>query len=433
MNKRPCFITLGCVADDFTGASDVASFLTKGGARCLLINGVPKQDFVIKEGYDAVVIALKTRTIAVEAAICDTTKSFDWLLDHGAKTLYFKYCSTFDSTPKGNIGPVLDELLERYNIPYTILCPALPVNKRIVREGILYVDGQPLGESPMKDHPLNPMWNSSVVRLMNDQSKYQSFIVDYHLMEQPDAAVQHVIEELKQKNNHFYISVDYFEEKHGERLAELFADLPLLSGGSALPMHLFQYYAKNKQTSGREYIHDSPGNTSSQRGLILSGSCSVATCNQVQNFIDAGGTAYRIDANRLMNGSQTVEDIWRWVVHNKSNDVLIYSSDDNCHSGKPEDQARISHVLEGAVARLGRLAVEYGIANIIVAGGETSGAVIQSLGSDAFEIGESLAPGVPILFPLDYPKLKIALKSGNFGQPDFFSRALSIMRGVYDK
>ena len=432
MNKQPYSIVLGCVADDFTGASDVASFLAKGGAHCLLINGVPGNEFILDPGYDAVVVALKTRNADPQMAVDDTTKSFDWLLSKGAKTLYFKYCSTFDSTPKGNIGPVLDALLEQFDIAYTILSPALPINRRIVKEGILYVDGNPLDKSPMKNHPINPMWDSSVVKLMEAQSKYPCFKLDYHQMYQAKDTVMKYIAELELHNSHFYLVVDYFEEKHGTRQVELFNDLPLLSGGSALPMHIFKQYAENNSIYGSKFLHDKRDDISFQRGLILSGSCSVATRNQIDNFIFLGGTALGIEAECLIDGSQTVEDIWKFIEQNPTEDVLIYSFNDNKGKVDQEKQVQISEMLEGAVAKLGKMAVESGITNIVVAGGETSGAVIQALGSVAFEIGKSLAPGVPILFPLGYPNLKITLKSGNFGQPDFFSRALSIMKGVAD-
>ena len=433
MNSQPYSIILGCVADDFTGASDVASFLAEGGASCLLINGVPGDDFVLDPGYDAVVIALKTRNVEPQSAVADTTKSFEWLRRKGAKKLYFKYCSTFDSTPKGNIGPVLDALLEQFKIPYTILCPALPVNRRIVKEGILYVDGMPLDKSPMRNHPINPMWDSSIVRLMEAQSKYPCFTLDYRQLYQDKDTIMEYMKELELHNNHFYLVGDYFEEKHGARQAELFKDLPLLSGGSALPKHLFRHYAKSNQIYGNKLLNNKQKDKSFQSGLILSGSCSVATCNQIRNFINLGGTALEIKAECLMDGSQTVEDIWKFIEQNRTKDVLIYSFNKDKGNIAPEKQIQISGKLEGTVAKLGRMAVESGINNIVVAGGETSGAVIQALGSAAFEIGKSLAPGVPILYPRGYPDLKITLKSGNFGQPDFFSRALSIMKGVDDQ
>ncbi len=432
MNSQPYSFILGCVADDFTGASDVASFLAEGGARCLLINGIPGNDFVLEPGYDAVVIALKTRNADPHSAVADTTGSFDWLQQKGAKKLYFKYCSTFDSTPKGNIGPVLDALLEQFNIPYTILCPALPVNKRIVKEGILYVDGMPLDKSPMRYHPVNPMWDSSIVRLMEAQSKYPCFTLDYRHMYRDKDAITEYIADLELHNSHFYLVGDYFEEEHGARQAELFHELPLLSGGSALPKHLFKHYAESNPIYGNRLSSNKTKDSTSQRGLILSGSCSVATRSQIRNFINRGGTAFEIKAEGLMDGSQTVEDIWRFIEHNPAEDILIYSFNNDRGKIDQAKQARISGKLEGTVARLGRMAVETGITNIVVAGGETSGAVIQALGSAAFEIGAALAPGVPILYPRGYPDLKITLKSGNFGQPDFFSRALSVMKGVSD-
>lgn len=165
-------LLLGCVADDFTGGSDAASHLAAGGLNTILCNGVPAPGFVPPEGCEAVVIALKSRTQETESAVADSMKAARWLAEQGAEQLYVKYCSTFDSRPCGNIGPIVDAILEAFNVPGTVLCPALPSNGRVVRDGILYVNGVPLAESPMKDHPLTPMWESRVAKLMEPQGKY---------------------------------------------------------------------------------------------------------------------------------------------------------------------------------------------------------------------------------------------------------------------
>ena len=217
---------LGCVADDFTGASDAASFLQAGGANVILSNGIPeREDEDILEAQ-AVVIALKTRTCPPGEAVDRSMAAFSWLKAHGARMLYFKYCSTFDSTENGNIGPVLDAALERWDIPYTLLCPALLENGRSVKDGKLYVNGVLLEDSPMKDHPLNPMRDSRLKYLMERQSRYPCFNLGEGELERGFRPYE--------KPGHYYLIPDYYEEKHGRMIAKQYGNLPLLSGGSGL-------------------------------------------------------------------------------------------------------------------------------------------------------------------------------------------------------
>ena len=217
---------LGCVADDFTGASDAASFLQAGGANVILSNGIPeREDEDILEAQ-AVIIALKTRTCPPGEAVDRSMAAFSWLKAHGARMLYFKYCSTFDSTESGNIGPVLDAALKRWDIPYTLLCPALLENGRSVKDGNLYVNGVLLEDSPMKDHPLNPMRDSRLKYLMERQSRYPCFNLGAGELEREFRPYE--------KTGHYYLIPDYYEEKHGRMIAKQYGNLPLLSGGSGL-------------------------------------------------------------------------------------------------------------------------------------------------------------------------------------------------------
>ena len=242
---------LGCIADDFTGASDIASFLKKGGMSTVLFNGVPGKN---EEGdFDAAVIALKTRTQETESAVSDSLDALQWLKSKGCKHLYIKYCSTFDSTPKGNIGPIVDSALEIFNIPHTILCPALPVNGRTVDHGCLYVNGIPLQESHMKDHPLTPMWDCRIEELMRPQGKYPCLMLDREQMYAPDGAIKEKINTFAREHKHFYIVPDYTEQEDAERIISLFGNLPLLTGGSGIAEALGRFYCGEnaEQTAGR--------------------------------------------------------------------------------------------------------------------------------------------------------------------------------------
>lgn len=417
MNIKP-FLRIGCVADDFTGAGDIASFIAQRQARVLLINGVPDERQEIDGSYDAVVIALKSRTAAPREAARETRLAFDYLRAHGARQLYFKYCSTFDSTPQGNIGPVLDHLLESYGIPYTILCPALPVNHRVVRDGRLYVDGVPLDESPMRYHPLNPMWDSRVCALMESQSRYRCYELTHEAYRHSDEEIMERVGVWARENEHFYIAVDFFKEEHGERIAKLFGSLPLLTGGSALPPFLL---------GGREGSPAlRPGGAADSRAILLAGSCSEMTLRQIDRFVEQGGAAQRIVPAALLAGEQTEQTLWRFAEAHPREDVLFYSSQTHEEIALMArySQREISDALETLMAALGKRAIDEGVTRLIVAGGETSGAVMGALKESAYEIGPAVAPGVPILIPSGKKDVRLVLKSGNFGKEDFFIQAL---------
>lgn len=406
-------IRLGCVADDFTGASDAASFLQAGGMSTVLYNGIPTHGTVTDA--EAMVIALKTRTQETTSAVVDTLAAVDWLYKQGANRIYIKYCSTFDSTPKGNIGPILDALLEQYHIPYTILCPALPVNGRTVRQGELFVDGVPLHKSPMRNHPLTPMWDSHIGRLMKPQSKYPCHTTDRF------TDVEALCKE--EKASHFYLIPDFEMTDDGTYIAQTFGNLPLLSGGSGLLEPLARTYTAGNppQSAVAPSTHG--------KGLLLAGSCSFATRSQIKAFQQQGGHSIYVDALALCNGTQTVAEIWAQAQATEG-DVLIYSSSDPDVVKKIQTQGsqHIADLLEQAMAQLAKLAVDSGYTRIIVAGGETSGAVTKGLGFTAYHISQSVAAGVPVMVPVGQPDVRLVLKSGNFGQRDFFTKALSLTK-----
>ncbi|MDW0116201.1 four-carbon acid sugar kinase family protein [Sporosarcina thermotolerans] len=405
----------GCIADDFTGGSDIASFFVKGGLRTVLFNGVPS-DQTIPE-VDVCVIALKTRTQDTQEAVKVSLDAIKWLKEQGAQQFYVKYCSTFDSTPEGNIGPISDAVMEELDAPYTILCPALPVNGRTVKNGCLYVHGVPLHESSMKDHPLTPMWDYDLARIMEPQSKFTSMKLPKGLTKEE---AEEFIVKVQQENasSPFYIIPDFEKEEDAEQIVQLFGNLILLTGGSGLAEPLAKMYQQNVET-------DEFGRSNS-KVILLSGSCSETTRKQIEAYSQSGGESYFIDPMKLLSGEESVEKIWN-VIKNTDESILVYSSDtpENVKLIQEQGKEEVAELLEKTTAELAALAAEAGYHRIIVAGGETSGAVTKRLGFTSYHIGESIAPGVPIMIPTQDTSIRLVLKSGNFGDTDFFLQALS--------
>ena len=406
-------LRIGCVADDFTGASDIASFFQKGGLHTVLCSGIP-YDTPIPIETEALVIALKSRTQETEGAVQDCLDGFEYLREHGATTLYFKYCSTFDSRPTGNIGPVIDAVLERYQLRYTVLCPALPVNGRTVEGGILYVDGIPLAESHMKDHPLTPMWASDLRGLMAPQGKYPCYLVSKEMLREEEV-LKKQIQLWCERSSHFYLCPDHTEDGDSGYIIARFGDLGFLTGGSGLAQAL-GHYSKKGYPEGRRTVRK---RAASSR-LLLAGSCSAATQEQVERFREGKGSSFMVRPSEV--GPGYVHSLWDTVERRLDDgDVLVYASGSG---GERPEGADSAARLEEVLSALAVLAVDAGIQKLVVAGGETSGAVIRALGYKTFEIGESVAPGVPILYPLENDEIEIVLKSGNFGDKDLLKNAL---------
>lgn len=419
-------IILGCVADDFTGASDAASFLAKQGIKTILFNGVPKHEEDL-QGCAAVVIALKSRSVPANEAVDSTLQAFKWLEKHHTKHFYFKYCSTFDSTPKGNIGPVADSVLEHWNLNYTLLCPALPINKRIVKDGVLIVDDKPIAEGHMANHPLNPIWESRIDLLMNPQSKYPCMVIDDELLHQSKETIIAKVNEFGKDKQHFYIIPDYKNEVDGQKIAEVFGDIRFITGGSGILAHLADKIKANYDCeTGLSY----PSYTSG-KALALSGSCSRATCKQC-NIYAQNHITKALYPSELLSGKVTVDSLNQFIQEHQNEEILLYSagatdSNSRIYDSK-ETERKASKILETTMATLAKKAYDNGYTRIIVAGGETSGAVMLALNFDAFIIGESIDPGVPIMIPLRNTNIRLALKSGNFGADDFFAKAFKMTK-----
>lgn len=416
---------LGCIGDDFTGSSDAASFLVNAGMKTVLLNGIQQE--LPDISCDAIVVALKTRSMEKSAAVKQSLAVLEWLEQKGARHFYIKYCSTFDSTKEGNIGPIIDAALKRYREPYTVLCPALPVNKRIVKDGALWVDGILLADGPMRHHPLNPMWASDLAELMKPQGKYPSLKIPHSMLEEKTIEeIQDYIADFAKSTDHFYVIPDYMNEDHAQKIAHLFAGLKIMTGGSGILSALGATYRDHPVQPAEALSGGVTG-----RGIILAGSCSTATLEQIEAFRQSGGVSFKINPLDLLNGQVSLEDIWAFVAEHAADDVLVYSSEtpDAIRRNQQYGREKMAKLLEDTLAALGKRACGEGFKRIIVAGGETSGAVTLALGFHAFLIGESIAPGVPMMMPLQRQDMRIVLKSGNFGEREFFRNALNKTKG----
>ena len=415
---------LGCIADDFTGATDLASNLVAAGLRVIQTNGIPTEP--LDEPADAVVVALKTRTISADAAVAQSLAALSWLRAQGAGQIYFKYCSTFDSTPHGNIGPVADALMDAMGVDFTIACPAFPDNGRTVFKGYLFVGDGLLHESGMCNHPLTPMTDSNLVRVLQAQTRRTVGLIDHRTVAQGADAVRQRMTTLRQEGVGMAV-VDAVSNADLLTLGAALKSVPLLTAGSGIAIGL-----------GDRAGHGLPASDGVLPGAkgfraIVSGSCSEATLAQVADFVARGGAVFSVDPLALAQGVNVPGQALEWAhQHLPHGPVLV------CATAAPDAvravQARLGaeaagNLVEEALAAVARGLVGQGVGQLVVAGGETSGACVQALGLNRLLIGPAIAPGVPwcharcALAPGG--SLHIALKSGNFGSPDFFTRAFA--------
>lgn len=411
---------LGVIADDFTGGTDIAGFLVENGMRTIQLNGTPSSDHPID--VDAVVISLKSRSCPVEDAVSDSINALRWLKTIGCKQYYFKYCSTFDSTPTGNIGPVTDALLDELDEKFTIVCPALPVNGRKVFNGHLFVMGELLSDSGMRYHPVNPMKDSNLIRLMDLQSSGETGLVSYATIEQ---GAEQVVDEYKRlaREGKRYAVVDAFRSEHLAVLGESVRNMTMVTGGSGLAFGIARNWAEqlSDQADAKKAGCPVAGKT-----VILSGSCSQMTNLQVQNY---HGTApsYALDVESCLHEQNYAEQICHWVMQNLDGKQapMVYATTDAKTLQETQKTFGVEMSSQAIEQLYGKLAVMLkgrGVKNFIIAGGETSGTITQSLEVSGFQIGPQIAPGVPWVKSLD-GNLSLALKSGNFGDPHFFTTA----------
>ena len=410
-------IQIGCIADDFTGASDWASFFAEKGVSTILFNGIPETD-VSTEEADVVVIALKTRTVPKEEAVKESIEALTWLKKKDTKQYYIKYCSTFDCKKDGNIGPVIDAAMDYLGETTTIVCPALPVNGRTVKNGCLYVNGVELQKSSMKDHPLTPMWDCRIKELMRQQSSGEVVVMTEQICESPN--VREWMTEHWGKQKHVYFVPDFYEQEQGKRIVNIFRNLKILTGGSGISTFLAESleHQKKELAKGAE-----------TPAVIIAGSCSVATLGQIEEYLKTGKKAYKMSPRKILEGTETADIIWGKLRSWREEDVLLYSSEDASTVAENQKNENISVLIEQIQAEIAQRFVQDGRMRVIVAGGETSGAVTKKLGYDRYYVGGSIAPGVPVLIPVQEQKMRLVLKSGNFGRKDFFIEALEYTRG----
>ena len=419
---------LGVIADDMTGATDVALMLNRTGMRTVQVIGVPPAGWALPEA-DAVVVALKSRTTPVAEAVADSLAACDALLAAGASQILFKYCSTFDSTAQGNIGPVADALMQRLGTDFAIVCPAFPANGRSIYQGYLFVGSVPLHESSMKDHPLTPMRDSNLMRLMGAQAKGVVGLVDYATVLAGPGAVKAGFAALQAKGMRYAVT-DALTNEDLMTLGHAVSGHVLLTGGSGIAMGLPQNFRRAgllPERAAPERLKPPHG-----RAGILSGSCSAATREQIRAALAAGYPARKIDPMELARGELNAVDLADWALSQPADaPFLLYSSDDPAEVSAVQEKLgreKAGAVVEEAFAEIARRLVDAGVTRLLVAGGETSGAVVLGLGIRTLEIGPEIDPGVPWTRVIDGPELVVALKSGNFGAPDFFVKAWDLLR-----
>lgn len=417
---------LGCIADDFTGASDLASNLVRSGMKTVQFIGLPTDEDVAGLDADAWVIALKSRTAPAAEAVNQSLEALRVLEGQGCRQIMFKYCSTFDSTVEGNIGPVSAALLNAMGEDFTIACPAFPEAGRTVYRGHLFVNDALLNESGMENHPLTPMTDANLVRFLGKQTPLPVGLIRYDHIAAGEAAIQERIDSLRNAGVRIAV-VDTLNNDDLLTVGRAVKSLRLITGGSGIALGL----PENFRRQGELQSHQ-PMTLSSQpgRSAVLSGSASIATNRQVARWLTDERPAFRIDPLKIADGEDVVTKALAFAAQH--DEFLIFAT-------SPPDQVRkvqqilgveeAGKLVEQTLGEIARGLYAAGIRKFVVAGGESSGAVVQALGVRILRIGEQIDPGVPVMESLDRPA-RLALKSGNFGAQDFFAKAIARLSGI---
>ncbi|WP_342361695.1 3-oxo-tetronate kinase [Terrarubrum flagellatum] len=415
---------LGVIADDMTGATDVALMLQKAGMRVVQLIGVPSPSQTTLPA-DAIVVALKSRTDPAAEAVAQSLEALAALRAAGARQILFKYCSTFDSTAQGNIGPVADALADALAAPIALVCPAFPANGRTIFQGHLFVGSEPLDESPMKDHPLTPMRDSSLIRLLAAQTPRKVGLVPFATMNKGSGAVKAALDRLAADGVRYAVA-DAITDDHLLTLGAAVAGYPLVTGGSGIALGLPGNF-------GRSSVERAPFSAPAGRMAIVSGSCSAATRGQVAAAKEAGLPHHAVDPRAIAAGTLTAAQLAEWALAQPTDKpALIYATAEPAEVAAVQAEfgrEKAGAIVEDALAETAALLVEGGVKRLIAAGGETSGAVIQRLNARALAIGPEIAPGAPWTRVIDGPDIAVALKSGNFGARDFFVSSWSLLDG----
>jgi uncharacterized protein YgbK (DUF1537 family) len=415
-------VLFGAIADDFTGATDLANMLVRGGMRTVQVLGVPSGPI---PDADAVVVALKSRTIDPLEAVAQSLAAHAWLRRGGCRQVFFKYCSTFDSTDRGNIGPVAEALMDAVGTDFTIACPAFPETGRTIFRGYLFVGDELLSESGMKDHPLTPMTDANLLRVLQRQTKRTVGLVRYDTVANGADAVRSRFETLR-RNGVGLAIVDAVSDADLLAIGAACDGLPLVTGGSGVALGLPENFRGKGLLGPAATAAELPG--VSGRAAVLSGSCSVATNAQVQDWIRSR-PGFRIDPRALADGKDVAAEALAWAAPRlAAGPVLVYATapPETVRAVQAQLGAeRAGHLVERCLADVATGLHARGVRTLVVAGGETAGAVVTALGVTALRIGPQIDPGVPWTASVGSDPILLALKSGNFGSVDFFARALA--------
>ena len=410
---------LGVIADDLTGATDIALTLAREGMRVVQTVGVPGPDADFGTA-EAVVVSLKSRTVPAAEAVAQSLASARRLLDAGASQLFFKYCSTFDSTDAGNIGPVIDALLDLLGEQRTLACPAFPANGRTVYMGNLFVGEQLLSESSMKDHPLTPMRDANLVRVLLRQTQRPVSLIAHPIVHEGGPKLDQALHSVPG-----IAIIDAIDEADLRAIGRAARDLRLVTGGSGVALGLPANFLPGVARARPDHIAPAPG-----RSIVLAGSCSAATRRQIQTAIAAGAPALQISPLALANATLDVNEVLTFA--SRSSDGLapiIYSSADPAEVALAQQalgRDAAGELIERFLGQLAQRLLVDGFSRFIIAGGETSGAVVSALDIKTLAIGPEIDPGVPwTTFDHGGRTIALALKSGNFGTDDFFLKAWS--------
>jgi 3-dehydrotetronate 4-kinase len=411
---------LGAIADDFTGASDLANTLARRGMRTTLFIGVPKAGL---SACEAGIIALKSRSIAPIEAVAQSLGAARALLGAGAEQILFKVCSTFDSTKEGNIGPVADALLSETGAAASIICPAFPTNGRTLYRGHLFVGDKLLNESGMENHPITPMVDANIARWLSYQSTNRVGLIGLEVVRAGVEATRQAIEKAVERKERLIIC-DATLDADLITLGHAAKGMALVTGGSGIALGLPDNFDLAPPVSEQ-------GRVPRGRAVALSGSCSRATTAQVALHLETN-PSFQLDVDAIIAGQQRVDDVLAWLDMEKNAALpLVYSTADPDRVRALQAQygaELVAHAVEDFFAKLAAACVKQGFTRIISAGGETSSAIVSALGIDALTIGPEIDPGVPVVVSEGQPALALALKSGNFGAPDFFQKALKVMQ-----
>lgn len=417
---------LGVIADDFTGASDIANTLSRGngrgGLRTIQYLGIPETD--AKDDCEAGVVALKSRSIPAADAVAQSLAALRWLQAQGCKKFVFKYCSTFDSTRDGNIGPVIEALGQALGELAIVVCPSFPATGRTVYQGHLFVNDRLLNESGLENHPLNPMTDPDIRRWLGYQTSESIGHIPFQTVAQGHGAIADALAAARQSATRMVV-VDAISERNLVDIGRAAVNAKLLTGGSGIALGLPELFMDQGQAGGT--ASGLPANSGPE--AILAGSCSRATLQQIAVH-ETAHPALKIDVEALLEGRLEPETFIAFIRANRGNEPLVYGS------STPEEIARmqaifpgrnVGGVIEEFIASIAAEACKAGVRRLVVAGGETSGAVIERLGLKKLYLGPEIDPGVPVLISDGEEPVYLALKSGNFGGRDFFSKALKRM------